>query len=323
MVQHGALRTSLEGMKRIASITMRRDNERRDLESQSHTKSSGRTHSIWWNVFIDLPLLAVVLTVLGLYEFRVIPSHKAGFFCQDPKLNYTLNGDTVSGAALVSSALLLPIAFILITEVFLLDSEYLVRSRTTEALRRTALLFRAYSYGFCFNFIIVEVMKGITGMPRPVFFDQCAPDTNVDCIPGEYVSTFECTSSNSWWAQYDSYHSFPSGHTSLSVYCGLFIAWYLQRRAFSWSGRTVLLVPFLQLCCASYAALCSLSRITDHRHHWWDVLVGAVVGVLTMLFAVLVICDNFSIVREREDASRIPKSTTNLLYGTQRARPSS
>lgn len=53
-----------------------------------------------------------VFAVIGLYEFGVIPSHKAGFFCQDPKLNFTLNGDTVSGAALVSSVLLLPIAIV-------------------------------------------------------------------------------------------------------------------------------------------------------------------------------------------------------------------
>ncbi|KAH9631884.1 hypothetical protein HF086_014356 [Spodoptera exigua] len=110
----------------------------------------------------------------------------------------------------------------------------------------------------------------------------------------EYVKDFRCTSMKyASWYQMDSYRSFPSGHTSLSVYCGLFIAWYLQRRAFDWSHRSIFMVPMLQLLCISYAAVCSLTRITDHRHHWWDVLVGSFIGVVTVLYAVI-ISSNFS-----------------------------
>lgn len=45
-------------------------------------------------------------------------------------------------------------------------------------------------------------------------------------------------------------------------------------------------MPLLQVLCIVYACVCSLSRLTDHRHHWWDVLAGAVMGVLTVLYTV-------------------------------------
>jgi membrane-associated phospholipid phosphatase len=36
----------------------------------------------------------------------------------------------------------------------------------------------------------------------------------------------------------------------------------------------------------SWAGICGFSRIKDNRHHWWDVLVGYVVGVVTTLICV-------------------------------------
>ncbi|KPJ09518.1 Putative phosphatidate phosphatase [Papilio machaon] len=73
-----------------------------------------------------------------------------------------------------------------------------------------------------------------------------------------------------------------------------FLVWYLQRRAFSWRSRSVLAVPLLQTLAVLYAVVCALSRLTDRRHHWWDVLAGAVMGFLTLLYTVLVLCKNFS-----------------------------
>ncbi|XP_061721129.1 phospholipid phosphatase 1-like isoform X2 [Cydia pomonella] len=315
MVLDSPLKTSIGEIKRISSTLIRRQSQRRDLESQS-TSNSAKKHSIWWNVFLDVPILAAVVIVVSLYEYGIIPSYKSGFFCNDPNLSYTFNGDTVKEVVLVTTVLLMPLTAFLITELVLLDSDYL-RSRPVEALRRTGLLYRNYMYGLVFNVLVVEIIKGLSGMPRPVFFQICKPDTGINCTTGEYISTFECTSSYSWWKQYDSYHSFPSGHTSLSVYCGLFIAWYLQRRAFSWSSRTVLLVPLAQICCVGYAAVCSLSRITDHRHHWWDVAAGMVVGVVTLLFAVFPITNNFALVRVAS-VSKTQHSSTDLLYVTSR-----
>ncbi|XP_039759504.1 phospholipid phosphatase 2-like isoform X1 [Pararge aegeria] len=268
---------------------------RKDVESQLITEQKGQTTKrLWWFLGVDIPLLVTVLLLIGLFEYGVIPHYKNGFFCNDPALSFPFKGDTVSMEVIVSTILLLPFALIFITEIILFDSTYTMRTKLNYVSRKTAILYRNYIYGLFFNLMTVEVMKGITGNPRPTFFDICEPDTLKTCNGSEYVSTFQCTSTRfAKWYQTDSYHSFPSGHTSLSVYCGLFMAWYLQQRAFNWRHRTVFLVPLAQLLCITYTAVCSLTRITDHRHHWWDVLVGAGIGVITLLFTVLVICDNF------------------------------
>lgn len=53
---------------------------------------------------------------------------------------------------------------------------------------------------------------------------------------------------------------------------------YLQVR--SPRIRSRLLIPILQSIFILCASLCSFSRITDHRHHWWDVLAGATIGIV-------------------------------------------
>lgn len=39
-----------------------------------------------------------------------------------------------------------------------------------------------------------------------------------------------------------------------------------------------LMLNVLQFFCIFWALLCSLTRITDYRHHWWDVLFGSILG---------------------------------------------
>ncbi|KAI8420409.1 hypothetical protein MSG28_008906 [Choristoneura fumiferana] len=50
----------------------------------------------------------------------------------------------------------------------------------------------------------------------------------------EFVSSYQCTSKKySRYLQIDSIRSFPSGHSSLSMYCGLFLAVLVLCKNFS------------------------------------------------------------------------------------------
>ncbi|CAH2042047.1 unnamed protein product, partial [Iphiclides podalirius] len=254
-------------------------------------------HSFWWHLLIDLPILLLVAAVCILLEVGALPSRRAGFWCNDPELSYPHTGDTFSISLVATITVIIPFIVMWAVETILhQDDEYTMKKSKLVASAKTAsLLYRDYIYGSVVNLTILEVVKCVVGSPRPTFFDLCQPDKAKTCNNSEYVSSYVCTSTKySRYLQIDSSRSFPSAHASLSIYCGLFIAWYLQRRAFSWHNRSVLIVPILQVLSLTYATVCPLSRLTDHRHHWWDVLAGAVMGFFSVLYTVLVLCKNFS-----------------------------
>nr|CAD7428703.1 unnamed protein product [Timema monikensis] len=67
--------------------------------------------------------------------------------------------------------------------------------------------------------------------------------------------------------------------------------WFTQRRVPY--NTTYLLVPWIQCMCVVWAMLCSFSRITDNRHHWWDVLAGSLLGVIVAISTVRIFCGGF------------------------------
>lgn len=71
--------------------------------------------------------------------------------------------------------------------------------------------------------LLTEVGKVLVGELRPHFFDVCQPDTAINCTEGEYVNTYQCTVTKySRHFMKDTARSFPSGHSSLSVYVAVY-----------------------------------------------------------------------------------------------------
>lgn len=120
---------------------------------------------------------------------------------------------------------------------------------------------------------------------RPHFLDTCQPNNLATCTPNEFVTDFYCTNYKiSKFNLLDSRKSFPSGHSSLSVFQAIFTVYYLQMRFCRLTTNTAMLI--VQFGWLSWGIFCSISRITDYRHHWWDVLFGACLGII---FAVLTV----------------------------------
>jgi phosphatidate phosphatase len=78
--------------------------------------------------------------------------------------------------------------------------------------------------------------------------------------------------------------SFPSGHSSFSAYTMIFCAIYLQARM-NWRGSH-LLRHFLQFLLIMLAWYTALSRISDYKHHWSDVLAGSTLGAVVAIVTV-------------------------------------
>ena len=71
------------------------------------------------------------------------------------------------------------------------------------------------------------------------------------------------------------------------------------------STHSKLIGPWLQLVAFLLAAIASLSRISDHRHHPVDVLAGAIVGVgVGLLTAISVLSKRSSETEEEEEGKK-------------------
>lgn len=143
---------------------------------------------------------------------------------------------------------------------------------------------------------VIQAVKFFTRSHRPHFLETCKPDMMLNCTLGTFVSDYTCTNKEANWYQItDASMSFFSGHAATCVYSCFFIIWYIQRRT---KGESIFLIPFIQatLVCLGYYG--SISRVFDHRHHWYDVLTGAIAGVTTAYHTVSFrteiyrLCDN-------------------------------
>ncbi|KAK2086753.1 Phospholipid phosphatase 2 [Saguinus oedipus] len=72
--------------------------------------------------------------------------------------------------------------------------------------------------------------------------------------------------------------SFYSGHASFGMYCMVFLTLYVQARlCWKWAR---LLRPTVQFFLVAFALYVGYTRVSDHKHHWNDVLAGLLQGAL-------------------------------------------
>ncbi|CAG9864225.1 unnamed protein product [Phyllotreta striolata] len=255
-------------------------------------------------VVLNSFLIIIVLSLLVLLEFGYIPGNQQGYYCEDPQLSFKYNGEIVSPLMLGVGCLTLPFIMLLLADVL---------SRRSYKNIDFGLIWFYYkecTIGCVLVLLLTEVAKIIIGEHRPHFLDVCQPDNALACRAGEFMSTFRCT--NPKYSRYfltDSSRSFPSGHASVSWFTGIFSAYVIQTRlSTTHTGR--LLKPFMISICFTWSLLCSLTRITDRRHHWWDVLAGAMLGTAGAFYTIRLV-HNF--VYSNSDISKVSSSTTTLL----------
>ncbi|KAG5859794.1 hypothetical protein JTB14_038257 [Gonioctena quinquepunctata] len=161
----------------------------------------------------------VFLALLVLAEYGYIPGYRLGFYCKDPHISHKYKGEIVSPLVLGVGSLFLPVLALLLTEVS--------SNRTFGKISygKAWYYFRECVIGCVLVLTITEIAKVLVGEHRPHFLDVCQPNTATDCIEGTFIDTYNCT--NTKYSSYflvDSSRSFPSGHSSVSWFVGLFSA---------------------------------------------------------------------------------------------------
>lgn len=268
---------------------------------------SDDTRKILTKIIIDV----IVLCFIGfpiLFFFLWGTPYKRGFFCDDESLKHPFKDSTVKSYMLYLYGIVLPVFAIILTEYF--------RARRKGDTRRYRLFdisipdwisnsynnIGIFGFGAAATQLVVDIAKYQIGRLRPHFFDVCVPrmvdgTTCQDPInQGRYHLDFKCdgeTQETSTARQIKEMRlSFPSGHSSFSAYTMIYCAIYLHARM-NWEGSK-LLKHFFQYLLVLITWYTCLSRISDYKHHWSDVLAGATLGVIGALITSQFISDLFA-----------------------------
>ncbi|XP_076163887.1 putative phosphatidate phosphatase isoform X2 [Ptiloglossa arizonensis] len=238
-------------------------------------------------IIIDFACLFIVgMTVLMFFLFG--KPYKRGFFCNDESLNHPFHTSTVTSTMLYVIGLFLPICGMIVGEYFYArckadSSKILCGYNIPPWLWSAYEKIGIFGFGAATTVLITDIAKYTIGRLRPHFMALCMPNVNCSVIENQhkYIENYTCTTNISSRLLKDIRLSFPSGHSSFSAYTMIYLALYLQLRI-TWKGSK-LLKHLLQLACLLMAWFTALSRVSDYKHHWSDVLAGTTLGTIVAL----------------------------------------
>ncbi|XP_068249246.1 phospholipid phosphatase 5 isoform X2 [Palaemon carinicauda] len=173
----------------------------------------------------------------------------------------------------VPTSVLWPLVFAVPTSVMFL---YFIKKRDKTEFCQSLL---SLSLALGLNGVITNLIKLIVGRPRPDFFYRCFPDGHHGDLGDAADIGSLCTGEAD--AIEEGRKSFPSGHSSFS-FCSLgFLSLWLCGKLSVFGGQRSqgwkFVVGITPVICALMIAL---SRTSDYHHHWQDVLVGSMLGLL-------------------------------------------
>uniref|UniRef100_A0A8C5M7W2 Phospholipid phosphatase 1 n=1 Tax=Leptobrachium leishanense TaxID=445787 RepID=A0A8C5M7W2_9ANUR len=177
----------------------------------------------------------------------------------------------------------------------------------------------AFIFGAAVSQSLTDIAKYTIGRLRPHFLSVCKVNwAQVNCSAG-YIENFVCEGDSV--KSNEARLSFYSGHSSFSMYCMLFLALYLHSRMRGDWAR--LLRPTIQFALVAASVYVGLSRVSDYKHHWSDVLTGLIQGAIVAVLIVVYVSDFFKVrkgtLNEKEEDSHTTlheTSTNGNHYGS-------
>lgn len=228
---------------------------------------------------VDWIVLLVIIALMGITS--KIPPFERQFKLDDITISHPHKGDTVKMSYLIAFGLISSFAVITGFQYFKKDLKY----NYHQALMGTLL-------AMSFTTLISHFVKMFVGRYRPDFISVCDVDFNkvqeqynsygisddISYGPRNLFNTSICKTSKE--DLYEERRSFPSGHSSFAfstmTYLSLYIAGQihlLDKKTHCWKYFVVSIPYFI-------AIFVAVSRVFDYRHHWQDVTIGSLIGLI-------------------------------------------
>ncbi|CUS23712.1 LAQU0S11e02564g1_1 [Lachancea quebecensis] len=215
-------------------------------------------------------LLCVIFFLINIPIYHADPFQRQ-FYVNDPTLSHPhATNQRVSENALLGYSLALPATVIIIVTLLIADPKHKLY------LLYVSLLGLVLSWTF--TSLLTDYLKNWIGRPRPDFIARCKPKkgTPLDTL---VTASDTCTTKNLARLM-DGFRSTPSGHSSESFaglgYLYLWLSGQLltENPKVSFWRSVVACAPLIG------AATIAISRTEDYRHHFVDVLLGSVIGLV-------------------------------------------
>ncbi|KAL5963485.1 Phospholipid phosphatase 3 [Taenia solium] len=239
----------------------------------------------WIILRILFDLIAAAPFAVVSVVIRTLKPFQRGYFLNDDSLKYPFRSSTVKGIYLYTATPMIALLIIIVTE--------LIRARSygfkTRYKNIPLIIISLYKFIFLLVFgytvvsMFVNMGKVFVGRLRPYFHDVCGPTVITETQYG-YISEFACTKNES--ASIKKMRlSFPSGHATFTMFPAVFVAVYLHYRMPD-IGLGSLLQAIIPIAALTTAFYVGITRISDYKHHWTDVLGGMIIGALVGIFIV-------------------------------------
>lgn len=219
----------------------------------------------------------VLLFVLYPVVYRIEPFQRQ-FYVDDLTISHPFaEHERVTAGELFFYALVVPVAGIGVVSAIITKPQHKVYVTYVSLL---GLLLSVFSAS-----IITDLLKNAFGRHRPDFLARCVPKP--DTPKGVLVLAKDVCTTENIDHLLDGFRTTPSGHSSISFAGLLFTSLWL-------AGQLAVTRPYLGFWRWAIVAvptigalLIALSRTEDYRHHFIDITVGLLLGILIAVWLYL------------------------------------
>lgn len=227
-----------------------------------------------WYRIICIILMTGMLWLIHSFDLPI-----RGFWCDDLSIRYPHIPMIVDYRLLLLVCTLVPLIIFRLLPPSLNKSENADNESTTDKDNRLARIGPNsvewdFMIGFILKLVLTTYVKMIIARPRPNFYEICQPTAQCESFETRFIRDFNCTTPPH--LARNSLQSFFSGHSSTGTYASLFTALHV---AAHWPVD----YNIKALACSILIGLGLFPGFTqylNHWHHWSDVLVGQLVGLL-------------------------------------------